>query len=1581
VSLPGTPVVRSGAGGLLAPWEQIMAKKSTKGKSSKAKTTKSKSAKGKSKKGNPVIEKTRKSIADAKKLGVDVKVAEEALREAEELLEAKKEKKAKEAIKEINNIIRNAKKKKRLERMILNTLPTLDEAKQAGGEVDAAEEWLDKAKEKLEEGIFGTAQEYINNARREAEDAKRFVTTRELIAQFATDIEAAKRKGADITHTMELVMKAWEELRAKRYGQVKNLMREAKKELTMATESKEFVDMVKLAEERMQVVKDSGFVTMEMWGYLKDAKEKLEAHDYADVRRNVRKIEDRLDKVVLLKRAGLTIRTIQQFTNEAKRSGLKSEELDRLLDRASSAFEEGRFEEMDEIQMSAQKVVKNLRVFDKLSTDDIRLMDDDTKELFANWTTQEIQDSMEDLERAARRGDDVSKIQDLIEEAQSSLSNEDYESAFEAVQAAKSELGTGEGQVRRVRVEEIFETYQGQLQDALEIGMDVREVQGMLDTAKMMMDKGSLDEANVRLDQFGESIKEKAKTHLKGKYPRIQVSVEDQGLEKERWNRVFVSVINTGETAARDLELSFPGDVDVKGETTVPKLIQNEEKELELALMPYMEGDVPLEISATYQRYFDDTKYQLNDIKTIEVDQAGSYIVEDVFLIHRSGILVARETRRFEADVDSDVFSGMLTAVIQFVKDSFGLPAETSLNRMEFGDNKLLIERGADVFLAITVLGEESEFLPFYMTEILKEVEDTFGEAFRDWTGDLTRFEGIEEIIRKLIFTKEDRELELAVMPSSTLSPAIKAIAADAENTEIRENLFRSVKVMNEELNTRPYGEVVNQIIAIESQLREALSGMDLQESEESRMDTVIRDSVRSEIEAFSELLAMVQAQGLDIEEEEGSVGQVRGLFEGGDYEGSRSVLERAKGSIKRKQNAHRTEKLRARITSLEEQMEFAGDIGVDVGEFEPPLGEVKERLDKGDLSLDPPLTKIERGFQEKMAGSTAGKSPNLQVELRSDVGLQKEEWSPVNLELSNTGDMPARNIDIKFPDNVKVKYLDFIESLKPNERKRMELAVKTAQTGSFPIEIKAEYQRYFDPTKYQLSKLSNVNVEDPGSFVIDDVFLIHKTGILIAKETRRIKEVVDSDVFSGMLTVINQFVKDSFEIPRESALHSLEFGDSKVLLERGDHVFLALSIAGQESPFLPLYMAETITLIETDFGSQFEEWSGNLEVFEGIEQYLRDLVTIKMEDKVEVPLCQSSLLAPAVRAVVDGKYTPMEFSSLQSKLTDINTNVSREGFEAISSYLAEVQQLLPVIEAMPSPTDAGPISLDDEELKRRMHNLLLKADITFESAAIIDDKLNVYLEAISGVRDKLDTFRREQGMEDEPVPHIAIQHSEEELWREIIGTIKTVVKEQLKVAEVEAVGADEHWSGLDIKVKVNEDLIKAKYRHIAPNIISVLKYMPGKKMVESLSRPEFTIGVEGQTIYVEKDMVEITYSVPEGVEEVPFDGGTFYVTLKMTREAETKMAANSIVERIIAMREAMELEGDAAIDVQIVAPDAIADELDQMKDELSKETGAYAVELPFDDPFDGDTDYYVSELEYKGETIKIGIIEVEFEE
>src|SRR5207244_7182418 len=156
-------------------------------------------------------------------------------------------------------------------------------------------------------------------------------------------------------------------------------------------------------------------------------------------------------------------------------------------------------------------------------------------------------------------------------------------------------------------------------------------------------------------------------------------------------------------------------------------------------------------IGITYKRLFDENRYEVRDTKEIKVEPEATYLVEDIFLIHSDGRLIAHHSRKFREEIDEDIFSGMLTVVQEFVKDSFRSRTKVGLKRLDFGDSKILIERSAHTYLATVLIGEEPALLPLYMIEVLKEVKGKFGETLEKWSGMLHELAGVEELIRKLI--------------------------------------------------------------------------------------------------------------------------------------------------------------------------------------------------------------------------------------------------------------------------------------------------------------------------------------------------------------------------------------------------------------------------------------------------------------------------------------------------------------------------------------------------------------------------------------------------------------------------------------------------------------------------------------------------------------------------------------------------------------------------------------------------------------------------------------------------------------
>jgi hypothetical protein len=77
-------------------------------------------------------------------------------------------------------------------------------------------------------------------------------------------------------------------------------------------------------------------------------------------------------------------------------------------------------------------------------------------------------------------------------------------------------------------------------------------------------------------------------------------------------------------------------------------------------------------------------------------------------------------------DVDDDILSAMLTAVQEFVKDSFRDEEEFGLNKLEFGEKKILIEHGKDVYIAVVYSGEEMREMALHMRKTIKSLKSLF---------------------------------------------------------------------------------------------------------------------------------------------------------------------------------------------------------------------------------------------------------------------------------------------------------------------------------------------------------------------------------------------------------------------------------------------------------------------------------------------------------------------------------------------------------------------------------------------------------------------------------------------------------------------------------------------------------------------------------------------------------------------------------------------------------------------------------------------------------------------------------------
>jgi hypothetical protein len=81
-------------------------------------------------------------------------------------------------------------------------------------------------------------------------------------------------------------------------------------------------------------------------------------------------------------------------------------------------------------------------------------------------------------------------------------------------------------------------------------------------------------------------------------------------------------------------------------------------------------------------------------------------------------------------------------------------------------------------------------------------------------------------------------------------------------------------------------------------------------------------------------------------------------------------------------------------------------------------------------------------------------------------------------------------------------------------------------------------------------------------------LFAVYKTGMLLA-ETSTGEEDLDADIFAGMFTAVQDFVRESFDqaVTQKAGLGRLEYGNMKILIEHGTQIFLTAVFTGEEHP------------------------------------------------------------------------------------------------------------------------------------------------------------------------------------------------------------------------------------------------------------------------------------------------------------------------------------------------------------------------------------------------------------------------------
>ncbi len=115
----------------------------------------------------------------------------------------------------------------------------------------------------------------------------------------------------------------------------------------------------------------------------------------------------------------------------------------------------------------------------------------------------------------------------------------------------------------------------------------------------------------------------------------------------------------------------------------------------------------------------------------------------------------------------------------------------------------------------------------------------------------------------------------------------------------------------------------------------------------------------------------------------------------------------------------------------------------------------------------------------------------------------------------------------------------------------------------------------------------------------VEQVFLIHaETGLLLAHVSAPDLDVPDADLISGMLTAIQDFVRDSFRPGEGGTLSTFTVGEHTVHVEAGPRALIAAVIRGQSPEAVPQRLQRTIEQIHLEYASPLAEFEGDATPF-----------------------------------------------------------------------------------------------------------------------------------------------------------------------------------------------------------------------------------------------------------------------------------------------------------------------------------------------------------------------------------------------
>jgi OOP family OmpA-OmpF porin len=139
----------------------------------------------------------------------------------------------------------------------------------------------------------------------------------------------------------------------------------------------------------------------------------------------------------------------------------------------------------------------------------------------------------------------------------------------------------------------------------------------------------------------------------------------------------------------------------------------------------------------------------------IVLKHALVYRVEQVFLVHtETGLLLSHAWAPDLAASDPDLISGMLTAIRDFVADSFSPERDAGgLRQFSVGELTVFVEQGPRAMIAAVVRGQAPDTLLARLQDTLETIHLQFSAPLADFDGDAAPLAGVRPLLAECLAT------------------------------------------------------------------------------------------------------------------------------------------------------------------------------------------------------------------------------------------------------------------------------------------------------------------------------------------------------------------------------------------------------------------------------------------------------------------------------------------------------------------------------------------------------------------------------------------------------------------------------------------------------------------------------------------------------------------------------------------------------------------------------------------------------------------------------------------------------------